>query len=452
MDQSVSQLVVAFLHHLRSIAPITRRLAATHHPRAAELIIRCQAAAMPPRKRAWEDASDGGATARRVQSSCSSRGCANGADGGPSGGGSLPPLLSGPATREEVFAWPSDLLDRLATGPGGPERCFRLMGNAVDTEWHMISDYSGFDCPRESLRAGSVAMGAHWGWRVPQPQMLRACDFDKLPQGVLIQYANKLDQGRSCVFHDINDRLPTTDREALDKMEPPSKCSKAEAGRARASQAAYIQEHKARIFTAESRSYCLIHGGPCPTLPQLPVSSSSRKRIRANVAGTCCQGWSKEGKQLREGHPSERPHSIWQAEREQAAQLDLEDGFIQECTPAYPSARLTEAFSRTHWIFRIKAGPETIGYPSRRLRSFVIAFAKARFVWMGPQTTAEVQAEYDSIFRRSVMATGDAYMNASPEEAHEEMKRLAAVQRNFWPAEFDSVEAIKHGENILQEI
>ena len=84
----------------------------------------------------------------------------------------MPPLLPGPATREEVFAWPSDLLDRLAAGPGGPERRFRLIGNAVDTKWQMISDYSGFVCPRESLRAGSLAMGAHWGWRVPEQRML----------------------------------------------------------------------------------------------------------------------------------------------------------------------------------------------------------------------------------------------------------------------------------------
>eukprot|EP00975_Prorocentrum_lima_P009220 1963361-Prorocentrum_lima.AAC.1 len=55
-----------------------------------------------------------------------------------------------------------------------------------------------------------------------------------------------------------------------------------------------------------------------------------------NNAGNCCQGWSSAGPQKRFAHPSEIPHACWLTKRKVAVELDLEDGFFEECTVRYP--------------------------------------------------------------------------------------------------------------------
>ena len=70
-------------------------------------------------------------------------------------------LLPGPVDTEQAFAWPTDLIDSVSAGPGGAERRCRMTALSTYTEWHLTADFSGYDCPRESLRCGANALQAH---------------------------------------------------------------------------------------------------------------------------------------------------------------------------------------------------------------------------------------------------------------------------------------------------
>lgn len=377
-------------------------------------------------------------------------------------GCTVTPTKPGPSTVVEVFDWPADLCERLVTGPDGEERRLRLRALSHGVQWHVTSDYSGFDCPREAMRVGTLALQEHFKWKVLAPRFLRSCDVDSFCQKVLKEYS-KTDGG--CVFADINDRLPVYARNAIDGMEPEKLNNNKDHHRLhRQQQHVWIVAHKEHLFSADSTSRCLVHNDQCPTLPQVPVDSSDggegdsgdsseshKSKLRLNIAGTCCQGWSLEGKQWKDAHSSERPHSIWQCEREQAEALSLEDGFIQECTPGYDMTKLTNTMEHTHYIFRIITGPLALGYPVRRQRSFVAGLSKRAFVWHGPADMTEVQQQFETIFNRYLACNGSVFLNADKYEIHEEMRRLAANQANYWPAGFNVMAALDRGEDMLKE-
>eukprot|EP00969_Alexandrium_andersonii_P049953 2192571-Alexandrium_andersonii.AAC.1 len=83
-----------------------------------------------------------------------------------------------------------------------------------------------------------------------------------------------------------------------------------------------------------------------------------------------------------------------------AARLDLEDGFIQECTPCYPfHEKLVVPLSETHEIRRVVLGPTLLGYPCNRVRSYVIGINKKALLWAGPDQD-DVQSAFEASFAR----------------------------------------------------
>ena len=319
-------------------------------------------------------------------------------------------LKPGPLNCQEVFDWPADLTRRSVTvGEGDLFRQCRLRSMVDGVQWAVSSDYAGYDCPREALRLGHEALRRQFpAWELLPIRHLRACDIDALQQDILKQISLTVDDSKSCVFGDLNDRLGADSVALLDTMEPCSKATRKVKVEKRLEQCEWIRAHKSTLFTAASTSACLVHGKECPTFP-LAVESSpeigidadastcsgadgdpeaarrlfqrgappddpprKRRVLRFNIAGTCCQGWSMEGQLARFSHPSERPHAIWQAEREEAAAKELEDAFFQECTPGYRwKQKLQEPLRDTHTVVRLKVSPRMLGYPSNRDRSYV---------------------------------------------------------------------------------
>lgn len=320
----------------------------------------------------------------------------------------------GPRSASEVFDWPLQLLKTALSVPGGPS--LRLRAMCRKHEWQLTSDYSGFDCPREAVRLGHLAVSREIG-ACPTPKYVRACDVGGLQQKILCEYANKFDAGESCVFQDINARLPEEARRVLDELEPSAGASFAECIKARQAQHTFLVDNKQRLFHESSESWCLVHKKMCLTLPRIAPALSddpSEQVFRVNVAGTCCQAWSMEGKRAKHGHPSERPHSIWQLEREMACRLGLEDAFVQECTPAYDAEKLA-GLQETHFLHRIITAPLQLGYPCRRRRSWIIGLAKERFDWHGPEFF-NLTDHFHSLFAKNVMVDGDVFLNADPED------------------------------------
>ena len=355
----------------------------------------------------------------------------------------------GPKSAADLQNWPSDMLERSVGAAEVDEaaamRRLRMRRWLHNCNLQLTSDYSGFECFRESLRCGYQACGQHFkDWKILSPRWERSCDIDPCAQDILVWYSNEFDHGESCVLPDLNARLDADAVAKLDELEPPKEASLETKVANRKSQEEYIQSNKEVLFHAGSTSPCLVHGCGCFTMPRSNLGSDEGAiSLRVNTAGTCCQGWSAEGKQERQGHISERAHAIWIGEREQMAKIQLEDAFVQECTVFYPwIQKIKQPLENTHKCVRIKTSPVLIAVPSNRPRSLVTGLSLATLVWVGPEDDDEVQREFDEIFRRRCVATADVFLNAGEDEINNEMRRLALVQGHCWPDDFNVLDAI----------
>lgn len=343
-----------------------------------------------------------------------------------------------------------------------PAALARLKRFAHNVEWHYISDYSGYDCPFEALRLLQKALTmSPLNWQVGRLVSLRACDNEPLAQGVLAKLHNGVELGsvdnweessgdgqqKTCIFRDINDRLSQATQEALNNEEPRDRSTPQERVAARQRQHAILEDCAGEEFGHGCRSHCLTHNKPCLTLPQVAYVSPSIRKLRFMIAGTCCQGWTSEGHGGRFGHLSERAHSVWSLERKQAAMHDLEDFFVQECTREYPWEVKLAPLEKTHTLIRVLVAPDALGIPARRMRSYVCGISRKSMVWVGPDPSDKdaLQAAYDEIFKRQVVATGAAFLNADRQEIEQEHRRRATIQKNHWPQDFDAAGALEVG-------
>ena len=104
------------------------------------------------------------------------------------------------------------------------ERMARFQSMLSCGLWY-VSDYSGYDSPREAMRILWEAL-ERCGHPVKcAPQCLRACDIGSVQQEVLGKISTSLDGGASCVFHDISDRLSPDARAVMQKMTGQSQTS-----------------------------------------------------------------------------------------------------------------------------------------------------------------------------------------------------------------------------------
>ena len=366
------------------------------------------------------------------------------------GRGSDNTVMDGPSTAQQVFNWPTDILSRaLDGGEEAATRKERLQDMIDNVEVQMNSDYSGMDCPSEALRCMFEGLrGMFPAWTITNVRLLRSCDSSPLCRDVLManHYATaQLQDTMPCLFDDICSRLDAEAQRVVRYLEPLPGASAEAARRAREKQAEYISIHKCRLFKATTTVYCRAHDRQCPAYPH-PKPLKPGPVLRMNISGTICQGWST----LRSGcnqpgkfaHPSELPHSVWKEERSRTATMGLEDLFIQECTAKYAWIAKLGSLQDTHVLRRLLIGPELLGFPCRRWRSFVIGVSRKRLVWEGPEQR-DVQEHFDILFRRKIVATGNVFLNASEDEVAEEMRRKAAIQKHFWPADMDVGEAIR---------
>ena len=348
----------------------------------------------------------------------------------------------GPSTAEEVADWPGDILRRsLGTSDDRVEERMRKFFDG--TEIQLTTDYSGMDCPSEALRLVVASLRRSFpSWEVRDIRLLRSCDCDPVCQRVL--KANQAADGNfgvSCLFEDLLGRLDDAARAEVRRLEPLPGSAPYHAAKCRQRQTSYIYSRKQELFTKASKPQCVIHGRSCMTLPTPPPLRPGLA-LRMHIAGVCCQGWSSVGPRLKHAHKSELPHAVWTAERYRAAELNLEHLFVQECTAKYHWEEKLSLLKETHELRRLIVGPEMLGIPCRRPRSFVIGVNRNMMRWEGPQQD-DVQRHFESIYRRRMVADGAAFMNASDEDIATEMQRLASIQKHFWPEEMDVSASIK---------
>ena len=159
-----------------------------------------------------------------------------------------PALRPGPTSVQGLFDWPADVCTRaFSLGDGKDDARKSRVRKFVDgVPWNVSSDFSGYDCPREAWRLMIMALShAFPDWQLAQPRHVRSCDIARLQHRQLVLNAQKLDEGRSCVFHDINDRPPADAKRHLDKMEPRAGTAVARQAEQRRLQCEWLRENHA---------------------------------------------------------------------------------------------------------------------------------------------------------------------------------------------------------------
>ena len=162
------------------------------------------------------------------------------------------------------------------------------------------------------------------------------------------------------------------------------------------------------------------------------VTASPRRPFTLNNAGNCCQGWSSAGKKERFAHASERAHAVWLAQRSHFARHEIEDCFFEECTDRYPwEIKLREALKQTHQVVGIRTNVSVLGHPSRRPRVLTSGLALSRWRFVGPDSDAGVQAEFEACFRRCCILTGIVYFQAPNDLRREELNQMLRSRGKF---------------------
>lgn len=348
-----------------------------------------------------------------------------------------------PDSAHSLGSWPDVVLEKLCGGDddAAQHRKTRLHDSLCNGAF-ITSDYSGLSGERELLAQMGRAMHLRYDWGFGEDcfEFCRACDFGTLQQTVLIWSAKHIHNNSSCVFGDINQRLPQHATNLLDACMPSATASVEQAAAAYTQMQAWLLENRAVLFNNTTVSYCHAHQKLCSAYPPprfLDERMTKKPRfaqhepphfakMRCAFAGTTCRGWSLAGNELRFADQSERPHAIWAAERQARAEECEEDVFFQECTPRYPwQTKLQAPMQASHQVLSIVWGPEMMGWPIRRTRRFCAGVNRHTMVYVGPENYEE---EFNKLFGCDMLLNGDVFLMASPEQLQVETVRRARLR------------------------
>lgn len=304
-------------------------------------------------------------------------------------------LPTGPQSFSELMEWPTYIIQQVVQDEERKKRLFAFLRRGVA----VTSSYSGMDAPREILAQIAVAMRTSFNFW-PQIRHIHSCDLAGHPQTILCWLAREVDSSQSCVFGNLEDRLPQEARNHLDSLAPDEKASPERKIEAYKQMWTYLHSHRKAFFQEFATSLCSVHNRQCRIIgsdtcfPDMdsqgsmqgsPGSSYSHapspagKEVRVEFAGATCKGWSYAGGRAQFAHESERPHAVWLCERLCRSEQNLEDMFFQECTVAYPvQTKLREVLEDTHEVLMVKTGPELQGWPTSRPRSFTVGLNSRR--------------------------------------------------------------------------
>ena len=373
-------------------------------------------------------------------------------------------------SQHELSNWDVKLLQPLVENG-----VLRLAHSNLSSGVIYYSDFSGYDAPRECLRLLRNVLQRVVPEQEPFPlHCVRACDVGRVQQEVLVQQSENFDAGSSCVFQNLQDRLPSWVSEWIEAVAPAGTSSLEAAIKANKDILQFLLDKRSDVLDADSKCYCVVHDRPCPVYPRLvacqeqSTGSDSRQReqsvrsqnlgaawwedlpwkgkpVAMTAAGLVCTDYSLLGKQRRAGGVSEWGHHVWHVDRVRAAELGAESCFFSECAPVYPvEEKQAVAMASTHHVVFVRCSPHDMGFPVRRKRTFSAGLCRDEFVWCGPTDPEGVQGLWDALFNKTCVLTGDAFLAASESEVKTWMEARLKSRKHLLPpgSESCSVESL----------
>jgi hypothetical protein len=195
---------------------------------------------------------------------------------------------TGPQTVEELSAW-DDFLAKQIGNSGLGETALRLLkGGAL-----MYTDYSGLDFPREAIRMCLPAVSSYLERDTPELHYVRACDWGNMQHEVLCKQSLLLDEGRGCVFRDLNDRLHPDMQHWLNTVAPGKETPHELALEANDKIVKHLAQNSSWAFSRNATSFCSVHKCKCPAYPaQVGMTAASCAKMNAEASLTLAPGYS----------------------------------------------------------------------------------------------------------------------------------------------------------------
>ena len=377
---------------------------------------------------------------------------------------------AGPQNINELFNWPEDVTDSVMGLVKFKHR--DVLKTNIDNHMKygvdIVTDYSGMDCPRWCMQPIEQALRRRYSCppakrkRRHSIEFHRSCDKGNLQKNLLKAISNSLDEGGTCVFEDLMDRLPLAAQVFIKKLTPHEKMTPDEKVNAYNDIRSWLHENRQWCYPPDATSYCIVHKKCCKAFPDvhLPIANPDdttdeefqHRPLQVEVAGVTCLGWTSAGTQARETHESELAHAVWMEERTARAEAGLEDvGFI-ECGPRYPAEqRLGKEngngdndnqgigdLSHVHSAVYVRTGPEYMGHPSTRFRVLGALINNSTTIWTGPVGQA-LQDDFRDAFWRSPQLTGKDLLCNSEDSRWQYYMSLAG---SHWVGSVDDLKAL----------
>lgn len=338
-------------------------------------------------------------------------------------------LPKGPATAEELFDYPTEIVKVIFACPERALRVRQLLANGILE----TSDYSGMHCEGEAKRLMLDAMATTIGFEPPFYKVSRCCDNNATCQKVLRDISQEIYNSEMCVAKDINDYISEEATRLLDELEPDPSSDKDIKIMAYSSMGDWIMDNAKSVYLPNRHCECLVHGEQCPVFGKLAAAaaaaagassdSGGASPLRLNSAGTICKDWSTVGRGDRSAGRSERTHAVWLGERKMAALAGDEDLFFGECTRMYNAqTKLAVPLASTHRVISASIGPEVLGHPTRRTRTLSAGLSLESLLWLGPESADDIQSDFEALFARSSELNGSVYFAAGQDS----IRRFAA--------------------------
>ena len=357
-------------------------------------------------------------------------------------------LEPGPKTFLEFSEWPCGLCTNMFSassldcGYGDHRvRLARITDNLVHG-FVLHTDYSGKQCPETLLRMMGTGLSEKlkevgdlravtfrhrkWPWLV----VWRACDNSKLCQQVILKGNHPPEH----MLPDLLSRLPISVQDKLSTMRPqptdPLPVRKA----AFAEMETYLESVKRDAFGRNMLGPCLRHPGhSCPVAWRDPTGGNPTCRpLTCGFAGPVCLPWSPYGKQEGDGHMATEAWHIWIKDM-QAQGFDYT--FFENSSKC-PKHIFAEPMAPSSHVVSFPVGPETLGWPSRRLRLMGCAIKRESLVWCGPTSDEEAAKVFKKFFLRRAAVDANVFAHVDDpakiaEEREYRAKKAGATEDNL---------------------
>ena len=309
----------------------------------------------------------------------------------------------GPADLEELLGW-LDWLANLCFQNNDEGRLRRMrMQDILQRGFISHRDCSGKLTVETVLNMFSELCDLPDKWL----HSFRACDIDAVCQNVIL---NSGTISPCHVFSSLEDRLPETHRKWIMKARPtegtPHDVAKIAYDKIRE----YLIKNSKHLFSrGVHATNCLQHPGTtCPISWVQDEDSDiaeTRKPLTSTAAGTPCLPWCLAGSRKTGSHHDVMTFVIWIQEA-----VEAKYSFI--CLDS------AEHFEKQRFVSRVPAnylirymffGPQDLGFPNRRTRTYMVAVDLDSLVWLGATTQEAFEKDFNDMFACYVQVEADVF-------------------------------------------